>query len=67
MSKNKKLTPLQKTRQTQVAVKKYIRDVLQPLIFKDIEDKFKLELDEAFYLTEDEDILNQVLNKYIKK
>ena len=65
--KNKKLTPLQKTIQTQRAVKKYLKEVIEPKMMLEIKNSFddqKLPIE--CFKTEDTEIKNFVIDKYLK-
>lgn len=65
--KDKQLTPLQKTRATQREVKKYIKEVLEPKMFKDIENVFKRPLHANRFNEQNEDIKNYIIDKHINK
>ena len=65
--KNKKLSPLQKTRETQRAVKKYIKEVLEPKIMDEIESEFKTDLPLEFFDIKNQDVKDFIINKYINQ
>ena len=65
--KNKKLTPLQKTIQTQRAVKKYLKEVIEPKMMLEIKNSFDdKKLPFECFKTEDTEIKNFIINKYLK-
>ena len=63
--KDKKLTPKQKTVQTQRAVKKHLKEIIEPLLMQEIEKEFNSNLPDEFLTFKNTEIKDFIINKYL--